>query len=169
MRKLSLNARNSLTTPSPGAIQAAGDCLRTAKASLRQAVRSVQSDLRNKRVKDLFNILSKDPSAAHRAIKAAKTNTASEIQNLKVSNKVYTGTKVPDGSPLYSSPHFQDTLMYFEMDQGSLQFLQHRFNELLHSLKADVNDFFSITASHFFNAGFEGLEHFHLLVNIIIV
>ena len=40
--------------------------------------------------------------------------------------------------------------------------------ELLHSLRADVNDFYSITAAHFINAGFEGLQHFHFLLNTII-
>ena len=40
--------------------------------------------------------------------------------------------------------------------------------EILHSLRANVNDFYSITASHFINAGFEGLEHFNFLLNIAI-
>ena len=39
---------------------------------------------------------------------------------------------------------------------------------LLYSLKADVNDFYSITANHFIHAGFEGLEYFNFLLNIII-
>ena len=40
--------------------------------------------------------------------------------------------------------------------------------EILHTLRADVNDFYSITANHFINAGFEGLEHFHFILNIAI-
>ena len=176
------------TSPSPVSIQAARDSLRTARASLRQAVRSNQSDIRNKRDEDLFNILSKNPSAAHRSIKSSKSNAASAIQNLKVNDKVYTGVKVPDGffdslsslkapdmSPLYNSPHFQETLMDFEnilkiaRDGSRIPPISPtQATELLHSLKADVNDFFSITANHFINAGFEGLEHFHFLLNIII-
>ena len=35
-------------------------------------------------------------------------------------------------------------------------------------LKPGVNDFFSITASHYINAGYEGLSHFNFLVNCII-
>ena len=31
-----------------------------------------------------------------------------------------------------------------------------------------MNDFYSVTASHFINAGYEGLEHFHFLLNTII-
>ena len=176
------------TSPTPEPIQVARDNLRTAKASLRQAARSAESELRNKRDENLFNILSKDPSAAHRAIKSAKNVAASEIQNLKVNNKVYTGTNVPDGfydslsslkapdmSPIYSSPHFQETLLDFEnvlkiaRDGPKIPDISTKQStELLHSLKANVNDFYSITASHFINAGFEGLEHFHFLLNIII-
>ena len=177
--------RTSLT---PELLEGARDNLRTAKASLRQAVRSAESELRNKRDEDLFNILSKDPSAAHRAIKSAKNVTATEIQNLKVNDKVYTGVDVPDGfydslsslkapdmSPLYSSPHFQETLLDFEnvlkiAREGSRipAISPKQSTELVLSLKANVNDFYSITALHFINAGFEGLEHFHFLLNIII-
>ena len=175
-------------SPSPQSIQTARDVLRTAKASLRQAVRSAESELRNKRDENLFNILSTNPSAAHRAIKSAKNDAASEIQNLKVNDKVYTGNNVPDGfydslsslkapnmSPIYSSPHFQETLLDYQnvlkiAREGSMipPISPKHSTELLHSLKASVNDFYSITPSHFINAGFEGLEHFHFLLNIII-
>ena len=45
---------------------------------------------------------------------------------------------------------------------------QKKSTELLLSLRASVNDFFSITAAHFVNAGYEGFEHFHFLLNVII-
>ena len=41
--------------------------------------------------------------------------------------------------------------------------------EILYKLRTSVNDFISITTAHFINAGMEGLEHFHFLLNTIIV
>ena len=40
--------------------------------------------------------------------------------------------------------------------------------ELLFSVRQDVNDLFSITASHFINAGSAGLCHFHLLMSALL-
>ena len=107
---------------------------------------------------------------------------------LKVNDRVYTGEQVSDGffdslsslkhpdlSSVYNSPHFQRTLMDY---QNVLKIAREGLRvppisathstQILHRLKADVNDFFSITASHFINGGFETLEHFHFLLNIII-
>ena len=176
------------SSPTAEAVECARVKLRSAKASLRQAIRSSQSDLRNKRDKNLFDILSTNPSAAHRSIKASKSSSSSDIQNLKVDNKIYTGEKVPDGffdslsslkapdmSSLYSSPFYQETLLDYEnvlkiaRDGAKIPAISPRDStDLLYSLKSEVNDFFSITPSHFINAGFEGLEHFHFLLNTII-
>ena len=38
----------------------------------------------------------------------------------------------------------------------------------LKTLKKSVNDFFSITALHFVNAGYEGVVHFRFLLNSVI-
>ena len=40
--------------------------------------------------------------------------------------------------------------------------------EILYSVRKDVSDLFSITASHFINAGVTGLKHFHLLMSTVI-
>ena len=40
--------------------------------------------------------------------------------------------------------------------------------QLLKSLKTDVNDLYSITARHYTNAGIEGITHFMFLLNTII-
>ena len=40
--------------------------------------------------------------------------------------------------------------------------------EILLSLKASVNDYYSITANHFINAGFAGFAHFHYLLSALI-
>ena len=41
-------------------------------------------------------------------------------------------------------------------------------SDILFSVKADVNDFFSITANHFIHAGHAGISHFHFLLSAII-
>ena len=40
--------------------------------------------------------------------------------------------------------------------------------KILHKLKATVNDIYNITTLHFINAGDEGVEHFHFLLNGVI-
>ena len=39
---------------------------------------------------------------------------------------------------------------------------------LLHGLRSEVNDLFSITASHYIHAGMEGAIHFTFLLNSVI-
>ena len=176
------------TEPSHEKIEAAKDHLRSARASLRQALRSELSSLRNERDMKLSDILSTTPAAAHRSIRTSKNAATSEINNLKVGNKIYSGKNVSDGfydslsslkspdmEPLYSSLPYQETLLDYENimkianNATSIPPISpNDSTRLLYSLKADVNDFYSITANHFIHAGFEGLEHFHFLLNIII-
>ena len=41
-------------------------------------------------------------------------------------------------------------------------------SKLLHKMKAQVLDIYSITTLHYLNAGNEGIEHFNFLINCII-
>ena len=133
-------------------------------------------------------ILSSNPSSVFHSIKATKRSSAQPVQSLKVKDKLYTGNQVPDGfydslsslkapdmSLLQSSSEYKDNLLDYEnvlkiarkgIKMPKITPMQS--TELIHSLKANVNDFYSITAAHFINAGFEGLKHFHFLMNIII-
>ena len=183
--KLLLHSKTS--NPSPESIESAKEKLRLAKAALRQAVRADLSNVRNKRDENLSQILT-NPSTAFRSIKKSKASPSAAVQNLKVNGKVYSGEDVADGffdslsslkSPDLSAPHSsklsQDTLMDYEnvlkiaRDGLKIPPLSPKLaTEILHTLRANVNDFYSITASHFINAGFEGLEHFHFLLNIAI-
>ena len=180
-----LKSRKS--NPTPYAIESAKEKLCVAKAALRQGVRADLSNARNSRDEKLSQILT-NPSSAFRSIKSSKASSLAGIQNLKVNGKVYSGQNVSDGffdslsslkSPdpaaLHSSKLSQDTLMDYEnvlkiaRDGLKIPTLSPKLaTEILHTLRADVNDFYSITASHFINAGFEGLEHFHFLLNIAI-
>ena len=40
--------------------------------------------------------------------------------------------------------------------------------EILYTVRADVNDFYSITANHFIHAGVPGLQHHHFILSTII-
>ena len=169
-------------------VQSAKENLSTSRSALRLAVRAEKSQMRNDRAEKLFSILSSNPTAVFKSIKSSRNSGSSAVHRLKVQDKEYLGKSVPDGffdslsclkapdlSSLHSSDHFQDTLLDYE---NVLKIAKHGLKippisprhstEILYSLKINVNDFFSITAAHFINAGMEGLEHFHYLLNIII-
>ena len=83
--------------------------------------------------------------------------------------------KVQDKEALYSSPSYQgladdyQNILKICRDKKVLPEISfERSNEILFKMKPHVNDFFSITATHFINAGTEGLLHFHFLLSIII-
>ena len=78
-------------------------------------------------------------------------------------------------SSIESSSSFQDTIRDFE---HIMQLVKtgpeippiqiHETVEILYSVKSEVNDLFSITASHFINAGSAGLRLFHHLMTSIV-
>ena len=73
-----------------------------------------------------------------------------------------------------SSPHFARTLADYE---NILKICRHgrsipeispkQSTEILLSMRADVNDYYSITANHFIHAGHEGFGHFHFLLSAL--
>ena len=174
--------------PTLDKIEEARNKLRSARTAHRRIVRASLSYERNKRDEALTSILSSNPSAAHHNLRKAKNAATSVVQTLCVGPKRYTGERVQDGfydslsalkapdlAYLYKADEFQETLLDYEnilklTKYGSRipPISPKESTYLILSLKADVNDFYSITASHFINAGSEGLEHFHFLMNVII-
>ena len=158
------------------------------RSDLKLATRADLSKMRDERSELFFSILSSNPSAAFRSIKSSRNTSSTAVHKLKVQDKEYTGNNVPDGffdslsclkapdmSSLQSSHHFQTNLIDYEnVLKIARQGLKvppispKHATEILYSLRQNVNDFFSITAAHFVNAGMEGLEHFHFLLNLII-
>ena len=74
-----------------------------------------------------------------------------------------------------STVSFRETLRDFnhimEMARNSCKLPVINIDEsirILYSVRDDVNDLFSITASHFINAGATGLRHFHFLLSALI-
>ena len=188
MARKNLNCLNNTSTSSTQSVELAKKQLVFAKASCQRAVRAETSLQRLQKGEKLFEVLSSNPTAAFRSIKSSSRTSSQPIQNLKVKQKLYTGKNVPDGffdslsslkapdlSDLHSTSHYQANLMDYEnvlkIARNGLKMppiSPKQSTEIIHSLKANVNDFYSITASHFINAGFEGLKHFHFLLNLII-
>ena len=162
--------------------------MNAAKANLRSTCRQEISRLRNKRDATFSSILTKNPASAFKLIKSSKSSATASINKLKVQDTVFAGEDVPDGffsslsalkapdlSELHESATYQETLLDYE---NVLKIARNGVKmppispktstEILYSLRPNVNDFYSITAAHFINAGFEGLEHFNFLLNLII-
>ena len=139
-----------------------------------------------KRDEQLFSLLSSNASSMFRKIRASKASSTEKIQTLKVGSMEYYGENVKNGffksiSDLKSRKPFKDKGNYVENDimedfLNILDICQYKkdlpnislvdSSKILH--QSTVNDIYSITTLHFINAGVEGVEHFHFLLNCII-
>ena len=172
----------------PDAVLTARKTSASAKATLQRTVRSARYGACYTRDSNLFSILEKNPSDVHNSIKKMKATATSQIQKLTVGDKTFPGSLIPDGfysslsslkapdmSEIHASPSYKSTLSDY---QHILKICGAGINipeitpvtamELLHGLKPDVNDLYSITPRHYINAGMEGAKHFSSLLNIII-
>ena len=159
----------------------------TAIAAYRQAAHSAISDECTQRDAFLHSALSSNPCILFQSLRSFKSHDSAGIQSLKVGDKVYCGSEVPDGffdslsslkapSMTHSpSDAFKSTVKDFDVIvkicQSGLRIPQisaRDATEILYSVRTDVNDFYSITARHFINAGVEGALHFHYLMNAVI-
>ena len=131
-------------------------------------------------------ISTSNPSSLHKSIKKARSNTSTEIRNLSVGKKLYTSPNIPDGfydslSTLktqdYSddSPQFQrlladsDNVIKLCIQGPNIPSISlEKSSRILYNIRPSVNDLYSITASHYINAGVEGLHHFNFLMNTLI-
>ena len=140
-----------------------------------------------KRDSMLNSICSNNPFPSFRALKKIRSVKVERIQKLYVGKDAFEGQMVPDGmfesirrlknEPVVfeSVDHFPD---YSEEYRHILDICNsakkippltlEKTRKILHSLKKNVNDFFSITALHYINAGDPGIEHFHFLLNALI-
>ena len=172
----------------PGATLAARKELSEAKAELRRTTRAAKRDEAVVRDTRLASILSSNPRALYSFIRGSKSGEVREVQTLKVGQKIYTGSNVPDGfydslsslkAPDMSGITNSDSFKQYSSDyEHIIQICQAGIkipnlslddaSTLLRSLKPDVNDLNSVTPAHFINAGGEGFVHFAFLINCII-
>ena len=153
------------------------------------AIRKEQTTDSINRDEKLSTILTNNPSAVHKAIKGLKNSTSSSnIHTLNVGPTSYVGSAVPDGffaslsslkspdlSTIHSTSQYQSTLSDYQhilkicRSGNPIPDISPRAStEILINLKAEVNDFYSITANHFVNAGRSGFAHFHFLLAALI-
>ena len=137
--------------------------------------------LRDKNLTSNTNELSK-------AVRKSNPTAAKNIKKLVVGEKEYVDENVPDGffdsisslkkldlASLSTSSSFQsasDTykniLKICESGTKVPEVSLLMADDILKSIRPSVNDFYSITASHYLNSGKAGLEHFANLLNVII-
>ena len=133
--------------------------------------------------------LTKGFSALLKSIKSSKASAVGKISSIRVGSHKYSGESVPDGffdsmsrlehpnmSKIHNSPHFHSTL--FDFDNITKICNSGRrippicpavSAEILKSIRGEVNDFYSITANHFINAGAPGLQLHHFILSTIIM
>ena len=83
--------------------------------------------------------------------------------------------KCPDMSRIHSTPEFQSTLSHYThimqiCESGSKipPISLEESTKIIFGVKAEVNNFCSITANHFIYAGPQGIENFHFLLATLI-
>ena len=162
--------------------------LQEARRSYKCLTRRHHHALDMKRDTDSFNILTSKNMSAFKKIKSLKSRSSCQVPYLKVGDKKYVGSKVPDGffdslknlktqdkETLHSSRTYnswgQDYHNILKICQNKKVIPKVSLmdsNKLIFRMKPKVSDFFSITAKHYINAGEEGLLHFNFLLNCII-
>ena len=136
------------------------------RSAYRRLVNASSSIAANKRDNLVHSVLSSDPSSLYKTIRQSKNPQTSKLPSLRVSDKVYSGSAVPDGffdslsslkspdmSRIYLSTAYKDTSYDFSIIKKicstSLKIPEissRDASDLLYSLRRDVNDLFSITA-----------------------
>ena len=189
LRRVNQNFKRAVASNNPELLNEANDAFKVAKNSHRILVRSLNNHKDSLHNEKLFGIISSRPSSAFSAIKSAKSSNSPQVPYIKVGQKRYEGDRVVDGlfesllnlktfdfDQLSTSPH-HDSLME---DYYNIKYLcAHKSDlppitltkskEILLKIKPGVNDFYSITANHFINAGIAGFVHFNLLLNAFII
>ena len=149
-----------------------------------------QFDMReaSKRDRVLDSIRSEHPSQAFRRLRRLKNSRSEKVSKMKVGQLTYFGNTVPDG--IYESIRKLKTdPTDIDKDEPNLPNFTEEYRlildicktgrkipllskeqsfKILSKIRKNVNDFYSITALHYLNAGTVGQDHFHFLLNGII-
>ena len=128
----------------------------------------------------------KNPTAVYKTIKRGKLNASVSVSKLRVADETFNCVqdgfhkslsllKDPDMTHVEESASFCETMRDFrhvmELARNGAKIPPINVEEsirILYSVRDDVNDLFSITASHYINAGAKGLRHFHFLLSALI-
>ena len=189
LNKVHKKMKASLSSNCPLSKSSAQAEYKLAQKRYRKTVRlcRVQQDVSHDTI--LHSILSQDPSSLYGYLRACKNGTPTTIQKLTVGDKVYEGEQVADGffdsmSSLKAcdmkhlendqnlSDHFSNYEHIMKLCQDKREIPEItlvKARSILARIKKNVNDFYSITALHYINAGEDGVTHFSCLLNAIIL
>lgn len=162
--------------------------LSDAKSESRTLERAWQQQVAATRDQQLHTVLTENPRRLFSHIRSSKSGAQAKIQALNVTGKVYRDSSVADGffdslsalkapdlTTIHSSSSYcqikQDYEHVVKICSAGLQIPPISGKDamlLLHSLKPEVNDLYSITPAHYINAGMEGAIHFSFLLNCVI-
>ena len=160
-----------------------------AKKSYRFLVRQLNHKEASHRDSQLFSLYSGNASDLYRKIRSSKLSSHCSVPYLQVGDKKYPGTRVGDGmfdsisnlkkldqvalssTPCYDSwsEDYQYILQLCKDKRDIPEISYEDSTSILHSMKSSVSDFWSITPSHYTNAGVHGLCHFNFLLNRVIM
>ena len=179
---VSITSTASSTVEEVGRARAA---LTLARGELQRATRA---QLHRENLKRDQLLASMDFPSLYRSIKSSKTAKSSKISSIRVNDLKYEGDSVPDGffhsmkdlkhpdmSLIHNTPHFQATLFDYDniikicRDKSQIPpITAQQSADILFGVRASVNDFYSVTAKHFINAGPAGIAHHHFLLSALI-
>jgi hypothetical protein len=158
------------------------------KKKYRHALRHLRLKDNLERYHKLDEIFTK-PTSAYSYLRSCRRSKASKIEKLLVGDKVYVGPAVSDGfydsmtslkqcdiEELRNDPNLQrqftnyDHIVKLSQNQPPIPPISlDKSSKVLENLKKNVNDFYSMTALHYLNAGQEGKLHYNQLLNAIIL
>ena len=157
--------------------------LQEAKRVHNQLVRRFTSEAENARDRNLDGIITGNSNCTFKTIKAHTKTSSSKVRKIKVGDKTYFDDHVPDGifesikilkteptlSPDPSHPDFSEVYRHIldicKSGRSIPSISEEKSLKILQKMRKNVNDFFSITALHYLNAGKSDLNHFHFLLN----
>ena len=166
------------------------------KTALSRAKRTYRFNIRRNNhkhdisnINKLHSILTSNPAALHKAMKSSKKTFSGKVPFLNVGDKRYPEDRVGDGlydsisslkmqdqTSLQASPTYdswsQDYLYILELckHKRDMPFISlEESTRILHKMKPNVSDFWSITPNHFINACYEGSYGFNFLMNRVIL
>ena len=161
--------------------------LQNSRILFKKEVRAGLAEERDASDSFLHNILS-NPKVVFRKLRSSAKSAKPAVKKMRVGDKVYSGEAVADG--MFDSlnnlkapnmDEYRNLPPYTEAVSTYNHIIKlastgkkippiscSKGEELLHSLRSSVMDYFSVTSLHFLHLGVEGVKHFVFIFNAII-
>ena len=160
---------------------------RATKQEHQQLIRHTNTEDTINRDRELNELIGSNPTQVFRRIKSLKNARSSKVNKMIVGERTYFGDSVPDGlfhsietlktsfsNPPTSYPDYREVYRHIidicKEGKKIPPITRDKSQKILLSIRknVNVNDFYSITAQHYVNAGVAGEEHFFFLLNAVI-